>query len=291
MIGAGILGGPGIGWKQDHFAVQKIKETSPTAYDRYKAPKESGFPVFSAIAPDLLPPVAGLDNAKLKVFDDFNGNVGSVRAAQKAKAASETAPPVPLVLADAIVLGTKPEAVQEVTVVEGGETVKVPLRLITQEAYDALKEQAVKDKKEPPALLKTTLQGDLATVAHLEKESKPVGAELKESLTKLNEWWGKDGMSNYSADRDKLQEARLFGAKQALLYTAAVPAVLAVGFLLLILYFMMSGGYKQVHLESEKPSTPTGGAGGGLGALTIIATRGTRLGAGSPCHNRLSRVK
>ena len=260
MIGAGILGGPGIGWKQDHFAVQKIKETSPTAYDRYKAPKESGFPVFSAIAPDLLPPVAGLDNAKLKVFDDFNGNVGSVRAAQKAKAASETAPPVPLVLADAIVLGTKPEAVQEVTVVEGGETVKVPLRLITQEAYDALKEQAVKDKKEPPALLKTTLQGDLATVARLEKESKPVGAELKESLTKLNEWWGKDGMSNYSADRDKLQEARLFGAKQALLYTAAVPAVLAVGFLLLILYFMMSGGYKQVHLESEKPSTPTGGA-------------------------------
>jgi hypothetical protein len=48
-------------------------------------------------------------------------------------------------------------------------------------------------------------------------------------------------------------EARLHGAKTALLYTAVVPAVLAVGFLILIVYFLMTGGYKQVHLEDQHP--------------------------------------
>ncbi len=192
MVSAGILGGPGIGYKQDYFAVQKTKEIAPGTYDRYKAPKASGFPVFSNIAPDALPPVAGLDNAKLKVFDDWGGVIDDAGKRKEGK--------------------------------------------------------------------KTTLESDLETIAKLESESKPVGPELKESLNKLKEWWDKEGQRNYKDDKPKLSEARLYGAKQALLYTAIVPAVLAVGFLLLILYFMMSGGYKQVHLESEKPSTPTGGA-------------------------------
>lgn len=193
MISAGVLGGPGIGYKQDYFAVQKAKEIAPATYERYKAPTPSGFPVFSNVAPDALPKVAGLDNAKLKVFDDWGG-----------------------VIDDA---GKRKE----------GE--------------------------------KTTLETDLETVAKLEAEGKPVGAELKESLNKLKEWWDKEGQSNYAADKPKLGEARLFGAKQALLYTAIVPAILAVGFLLLIGYFMMSGGYQQVHLEDKKPEPrPTGGA-------------------------------
>ena len=249
MISAGVLGGPGIGWKQDHFSVQKIKETSPAAYDRYKAPNASGFPVFSTVAPDLLPPVAGLDNAKLKVFDDFSGIVAQARAAQKTKAAPEA---TPRMLADPAELGGKAEGVKEFELIEGGETVKVPVHFITQDAYDALKAQAKKDEKPVPPLLKTTLQVDL--------EKGSIEPKLKETLTGLKKWWDTEGQSNYAADKDKLMEARLYGAKQALLYTAIVPAILAVGFLLLILYFIMSGGYKQVHLESEKPSTPRGGA-------------------------------
>ena len=31
MIGAGILGGPGIGYKQDYFAVENLKASSPRA--------------------------------------------------------------------------------------------------------------------------------------------------------------------------------------------------------------------------------------------------------------------
>jgi hypothetical protein len=192
MISAGLLGGPGIGYKQDYFAVQKLKETSTPAYDRYKAPKESGFPLFTAVIPDQLPMVAGLDNGKLKVFDDWGGVINED--------------------------GTrKPDA-------------------------------------------KTTLESDLATLERLEKEGKPVEPKLKENLNDLKKWWETEGLPNYAADKDKLMEARLYGAKSALLYTAAVPATLAVGYLLLILYFAATGGYKQVHLEGEKPYRPAGGA-------------------------------
>ena len=40
----------------------------------------------------------------------------------------------------------------------------------------------------------------------------------------------------------------------ALKMTAAVPATMAILYLLLIVYFKAKGGYKQVHLDSEKLS-------------------------------------
>ncbi len=77
MLAAGLFGGPGIGYKQDFAAVDALQAKSPGAYDRYASRddegklKPNGFPVVSGIKPDIAPPVAGLDNAKLKVFDDY----------------------------------------------------------------------------------------------------------------------------------------------------------------------------------------------------------------------------
>lgn len=199
MISAGLLGGPGIGYKQDYFAVEKLESTAPTTYERYVArgddgkPAPQGFPVLTAVLPTQLPPVAGLDNSKLKVFDDWGG----------------------------VVDGTGKR-------IEGK---------------------------------KTTLESDLETLARLEKEGKPVEVKLKDNLTKLKKWWDDEGVANYEADKPKLGEARLYGAKQALLHTAVVPAALAAGFLLLILYFAVTGGYKQVHLVAARPAgRPEGGA-------------------------------
>jgi fucose permease len=63
MLSAGELGGPLIGYKQDHFAQQKLEETSKPAYDRYAAGSENSFH-------GLLPPVKGLDGAKVTVLND-----------------------------------------------------------------------------------------------------------------------------------------------------------------------------------------------------------------------------
>jgi MFS family permease len=83
MIGAGILGGPGIGYKQDYFAVQALEDNQDgrATYERYMAkndkgePDKKGFPLVTTLLPDEVPPIAGLDNAKLGVFDDYTKNL------------------------------------------------------------------------------------------------------------------------------------------------------------------------------------------------------------------------
>ena len=50
---------------------------------------------------------------------------------------------------------------------------------------------------------------------------------------------GHRGASELPNDKQPLTEARLYGAKNALLYTAVVPLVLAIGFMILIVYFYL----------------------------------------------------
>jgi MFS family permease len=176
MISAGFFGGPGIGYKQDYLAVEKIKEASPATYERYKSDAASGFPLVSDLAPGTAPKIAGLDNAKLKMFDDYAGS---------------------------------------------------------------------KDKGG-----KTSVEADLETIAKEKAAGKPTEAKLEQELTARLGWWTATGKPNFDADQGPLNAARDYGAKTALLYTAAVPAALAAGFLLLLLYFAAVGGYKQVHIES-----------------------------------------
>jgi hypothetical protein len=103
-----------------------------------------------------------------------------------------------------------------------------------------LKEYAlVKEGK----LKETTLDADLRLVS-AEKEP-----QLRKSLETAKNWWVKEGEPNFNNDLVPVKEAKLFGARRALLYTAAVPATMAIGFLLLILIFRLQGGYKQVHID------------------------------------------
>ncbi len=190
MISAGMLGGPGIGYKQDYAAVDNLKSTSAATYDRYKSVDANGFPIVSQFLPDLAPKIAGLDNQKLKVFKDHQGNQ------EKIKAAEDT-------------------------------------------------------KKEIPKDLKTTLDADVETMKKEKAEGKPVGAELEKSLTDLSSWWATQGKPNFATDQKPLNDAVDYGDRKALLWTSAVPAALAVGFLLLLMYFAVTGGYKQVHLDAH----------------------------------------
>jgi MFS family permease len=56
MLSAGLLGGPGIGYKQDYFASEYLKEKSAATYDAYKSETKNRFLVF--------PEIQGLDGAK-----------------------------------------------------------------------------------------------------------------------------------------------------------------------------------------------------------------------------------
>jgi MFS family permease len=63
-------------------------------------------------------------------------------------------------------------------------------------------------------------------------------------LYNLEKWWKDQGEPNSEGDFPIIEKARLVGGKQALDWTAYVPAMMTLCFLLLYLYFRNTGGYK-----------------------------------------------
>jgi MFS family permease len=266
MIGAGILGTPGIGYKQDYFAKQYLEQTPQgrETYNRYMAlnddgkPDEKGFPLITSLFPQRVPMIAGIDNAKVEVFEQYRANLKKIRAAEKDNVSEDR---VPRMLADKIVLGDKQELSTEVPMRDESGEIKVRVTFISQAAYDALAEKGRAEGREPPPLLKTTLQSDVATLQKEKAAGKQVGEKLEKALTTRMKWWDEQGQPNFFADQKELEPARLEGMRTALLYTAAVPLALAIGFLFLIIYFMIIGGYRQIHIGDPHggmslPATP-----------------------------------
>ena len=72
-----------------------------------------------------------------------------------------------------------------------------------------------------------------------------------DNLERLRGWW-ETARFEAARDRQPVSDATLNGGRMALRYTAIVPAVMALGFLLLILYFRSIGGYRQIHLKTEE---------------------------------------
>lgn len=143
MLSAGLLGGPGIGYKQDVYASQYLKDKAPSAYERYASSSQNSFLIF--------PPVSGLDGKKVATLQE--------RIAEKA-----------------------------------------PLTPVEEQ------------------------------------------------------------------DRGPVLEAGIYGGRMALKWTAAVPAAMAIGYLILLLYFRACGGYRAVHLQPGDGERFTGGVEGPMEA-------------------------
>ena len=86
------------------------------------------------------------------------------------------------------------------------------------------------------------------TGALLAKEGKK-----DENHAKLAAWW-EGAKASADADKKPVQTAGIFGGKMALKLTAYVPMAMAALYLLLILYFRATGGYKALHVTGEKAS-------------------------------------
>jgi MFS family permease len=204
MLSAGLLGSPGIGYKQDYFASNYLKEKAPETYERYKSDDVNSFLSFL----DLFPKISGLDGSKVAVLNDEGQQ-----------------------------LHKDLEVLQK-----SGQT-------ITKEEWQSLKKVVDKLAAGEPLTV-----GDYKT---LKKES----GKLTENqdLKMLNVWWNTEGKSNASKDKEPVVAAELYGGKMALTVTAAVPATMAVGYLLLIVYFRLTGGYKAIHLTEEPKLPDVGG--------------------------------
>lgn len=60
-----------------------------------------------------------------------------------------------------------------------------------------------------------------------------------------------EGYDALNEDQKKVFDASMYGGQRALFWTAAVPTLMAIGYLILIIYFRSIGGYKQQHLGDE----------------------------------------
>ncbi len=98
--------------------------------------------------------------------------------------------------------------------------------------------------------------------AEHEKAAQGAAEELKITLAKMRKsdiaeqneyakWWDAD--KQYAKEDAKpIDSAGLFGGRMALKWTALVPAMMAVLYLVLIFYFILQGGYKRVVIEEDQ---------------------------------------
>lgn len=91
---------------------------------------------------------------------------------------------------------------------------------------------------------------DLAEDYKIVQEAKEKPKSAAE-VEKLHKWWVEQGQPNAATDKPPVEAAGIFGGRKALEITAYVPAVMAVLYLLLVLYFRMTGGYKQVEIHHQ----------------------------------------
>jgi MFS family permease len=66
----------------------------------------------------------------------------------------------------------------------------------------------------------------------------------------------RDSSQTLSAEEQKVKDSSFHGGQMALKVTAIVPAFMALGFLSLIAYFRMQGGYRAIHLSSAEEAVP-----------------------------------
>jgi len=76
MLSAGLLGGPGIGYKQDYYATEYLTENNSETYERYRSEKEYGFLMF--------PKISGLDGKKVGDLEDKIANNGELTPTEQA---------------------------------------------------------------------------------------------------------------------------------------------------------------------------------------------------------------
>lgn len=69
-------------------------------------------------------------------------------------------------------------------------------------------------------------------------------------LAALNNWFETVERPNVETDKPVVAAANDYGGRMGLKVTVIVPVVMAVSFLLLVIYFISRGGYKVVHLDA-----------------------------------------
>jgi len=175
MLSAGLLGGPLIGYNQDFYRSQMLREEAPDTFERYvhREPYSEALGAFV--------------DEKEKQEGTWPAKYGDV------------------------ILKEKPDSFLFLPAVSG---------------LDGKKVETLKDK--------------IKTLETKEKKNEQITSD--ERLTQVEE-----------KDKGPVLKADIYGGRMALKWTSLVPAMMAVGYLILVLYFHSKGGYQVEVLDGQKP--------------------------------------
>jgi MFS family permease len=161
--------------------------------------------------------------------------------------------PLPMAFDPAVGLdGKKLGAMQYKLTPEGAAVVKLtelassgdPAARAGVEQLTKLDAAATTNPKEAVEKLKQAAKEDSdarALVARLDELAKPFAADPKSAIAQL------------TPTERAVYEASIAGDRKTLVADAAIPAAMAVIYLILLLYFKSIGGYKPIRLEEEAP--------------------------------------
>jgi hypothetical protein len=215
MLSAGLLGGPGIGFKQDYYASTELKKEAPQTYERYQNAEENTFlGVFH---------VRGLDGQKVAIL-----RLATKKADTPEQAAAN--------------------AKELATLLENSASFQFTERSLA----------ALRAKQVPEAVLPTLESWKDKKFRSRDEFARELAQMFdKFLLSSLSVWWEK-AAPFARTDIEPIEAADLHGGRMALIWTAAVPATMAVLYLLLLGYFKLQGGYKPVVLEGGGTELGTG---------------------------------
>lgn len=77
-------------------------------------------------------------------------------------------------------------------------------------------------------------------------------SDVTDEAASLKQWWDNVAKEHVAEDKPLVEAANIEGGRMALKITAAVPAAMFVGYLILVIYFSMTGGYKVLEIEDGK---------------------------------------
>jgi MFS family permease len=261
MLSAGFLGGPGIGYKQDRNASAYLQTDAKLqdVYGRFKSEKPNHFLFFKEIT--------GLNAAKVAVLDDNAGALKTDIAALE-KSGKKLADDKNLSGLYDWWYGTNATATKAVAIaVEKAKADTLSQGAaadVVKKADDAATKARTDTKGAPEDIELAALSARAKALADgaTPEKAKAAADAANAAETSARTAAGSTGLGALAYaqnDRPMVKDATIYGGQQALKITAAVPVTMAVCYLLLVLYFVSKGGYKQVHMhDDDHPDTRPG---------------------------------
>lgn len=225
MLTVGLIAGEAIGYKQASNASAKLADAAPETYSRYQSGEDKGYLFLPKYRPLSANYVATANSSKKDDSEKFD--------------------------------------------VSGYFKLLDPeLNELALTDPDAFKEKMKKPADELLDPYEKTAQAKLEEIIAAIKDAGDDTSKAEKLLMEFdtNKYAEKkkiiELIKNAEKDIPAVQAADIYGGRRALTLTAMVPASMAVGFLILLLYFKSIGGYKVLEVADDGTVREVGGSHG-----------------------------